>query len=278
VLIASDVGEGRSRGCGRSKAHECYVIPVSCWTRVEEKETVVSFGNAQKYLGRMVGDIIILLTQFRPCLASHLPFDSGGRTRRPETPPRAAPPLVCQEPNKPLTPARGEQVSRWREGVLGCSSTTLHRNSHRIAYPGRSSYLPYPYSQHCLSQQSDETPYSSTWRRDWSTPGVRPPRSVLQSTNSQRHRFGSSDSSPSHPHLSHLHITHPSHPHASMLRQHLASTFLASLALLCLLPSSSAQSTCNATSKCPSSAPCCSEYGYCGTGKYCLGGCEPICK
>ncbi|RSH84032.1 hypothetical protein EHS25_005277 [Saitozyma podzolica] len=72
-----------------------------------------------------------------------------------------------------------------------------------------------------------------------------------------------------------------------MLRQHLASTFLASLALLCLLPSSSAQSTCNATSKCPSSAPCCSEYGYCGTGKYCLGGysyaltsCkpDPICK
>ncbi|GFZ44497.1 glycosylase [Saitozyma sp. JCM 24511] len=61
-----------------------------------------------------------------------------------------------------------------------------------------------------------------------------------------------------------------------MLRQHLASTLLASLALLCLLPATSAQSTCNATSKCPSSAPCCSEYGYCGSGEYCLGGCEPM--
>ncbi|CAG8575857.1 6640_t:CDS:2, partial [Ambispora gerdemannii] len=37
-----------------------------------------------------------------------------------------------------------------------------------------------------------------------------------------------------------------------------------------------AQVQCSASSPCPESAPCCSEFGYCGSGRFCLGGCNPL--
>ncbi|CAG8441693.1 3127_t:CDS:2 [Ambispora leptoticha] len=49
--------------------------------------------------------------------------------------------------------------------------------------------------------------------------------------------------------------------------------------LLCLttvILQVNAQVQCSASSPCPASAPCCSEFGYCGTGRFCLGGCNPL--
>lgn len=62
-------------------------------------------------------------------------------------------PLLCQEPNKPIL-RRLREGTRFRVGDEVYRDTFWHLNlhlaSHRIAYPGRSSYLSYPDSPHCL--------------------------------------------------------------------------------------------------------------------------------
>jgi hypothetical protein len=189
VLMASDLVEG-SRGCERSEEH---VVVYTAGFLCEEKDNVCRTGNAQKYLDREVGDIILLLTQFRPCLALEcLLFDSGGRTRRPETP-RPCPCCVRNQTNPSSDAcARGPGFASARciGTPFGTSTCILHRIASHTRVALLTCHTPIPRIVYPRSSQSIVTKNQSTYLR---IDHPRLPRSVLQSTNGQRPCFGSSD-------------------------------------------------------------------------------------